>query len=1818
MNEETFQDEVWQDAVSQADGDDQRRSSSSGAPSTSRMVIAATFTADLLQSPLKFWMQELDIAVDLTLAPYGQIMQELLHPQSTLSRNATGINILLIRLEDWLRDRAERSVADNLEHIRAVSGEFLSALRTLRGRNSATTLVFLCPPSSSLPIGYYDAAIELQSELTAHLKSMPGVYCWTHKDLVRLYPVAEYADPESDRIGHIPYTSDYFVALATLFARRVAALRKPQYKVIAIDCDNTLWKGICGEDGPDGIELTPQHLQLQAMLVRQHDCGMLLCLCTKNNPEDVQAVFRGRPEMPLREEHLICSRSNWEAKSASLRSLSEELELSLDSFILIDDNPMECAEVMAHCPSVLTLQLPRNETEIPHFLDHVWAFDRVGVTEDAKRRTEQYKRNRARNEALQGAMDLEQFLASLALEVDVTPLQPQQLERVVELIQRTNQFNLTTIRRTASEIELLWSSRKMQIMVVHVRDRFGDYGLVGAVLFRSDQRSIDVDTFVLSCRVLARGVEHRIVNELGRIGREAALSQIVLRFRQSQRNAPAWKFLTDSFAQFRLPTKGDDLAPSAEIFAVPVEYAQFVSYEAAARPLAENELKLARVSAANTMGAPQWHETAYRLSRIGDIVRAVKASAPKRREGCARRAPPRTPTEAAVAEIWEAVLHVEQIGACDDFFELGGDSLLAVQAVSRIGSVLGLDLPLHEFFQEATVEKVASKLALTPTAGAAIARSTDAGPAPLSAAQRRLWFIDQLEGSNAAYHIPLALQLRGELDRHALQAALDRLLDRHTALRTVFDEISGEPVQQIKPDVTFALSLIDLSAVDSDLRDAEYLRRSHEELAAPFDLRSGPLIRGTLLRLSHDRHVLLIIMHHIVSDGWSTGILIRELSALYNAFRESKPDPLSPVPIQYADYARWDRQWLTANGAEERLRFWQRELQGIPELLELPTDRPRPAAQSYRGGSVCLVLEPQLTAELKAFSRARNLTLAMTLQAAWAIVLSRLSGQDSVVVGMPVANRRRTEVEGVIGFFVNTLALHMRLQADPTVHELLQRVKQTMVQAYAHQDVPFEQVVEALQPVRSLSHGAIFQVMFVLQNTPRSAPAFAGLSVTELEVPLQTAQFDLSLSLQESGGRLVGAINYASDLFDRETVEQWSVYFKSAISAMLRQPDLEVSRLQLMGAEERRRIVELFNVTDADYPREQLIHELFERRVEEASEAVAVVYNEERVTYAELNKRANQLARYLQRNGMRPGEYIPVLMTRSRQSVVAQLAVLKAGGAYVPVDTGMPRERQAFLLRDCGARLVLADVAKPAALEGDHTLWLEWSEMTSAVDAESTTNLGLSMTSAAPAYVMYTSGSTGAPKGVVVPHYAVNRLAINNGYARIDRHDCLAHHSNPTFDASTFEIWVALLNGARVVVVPQDIVLEARHFAALLEEQRVTALYLSVGLFNQYADALAAVFRRLRYLLVGGDALEPGAIRRVLRSSPPQHLLNAYGPTECTTFATTHPITAVAENAKSIPIGRPMSNARIYILDRWGQPMPVGLAGEIHIAGDGVALGYLNRPELTAERFVPDPFATNRDARMYKTGDLARWRTDGSIEYLGRNDDQVKIRGFRVELGEIETQLNRHSQVSESVVLAREDVPGTKCLVAYVVPSDRADAKALPSAETLRAHLKLALPEYMVPSAFVIVERMPLTANGKVDRRALPRPQPHAYTSQKYAAPQGETERTLALIWQELLQVERVGRNDSFFELGGHSLLGMQLVSRMQSSSGIDMPVRLLFEFPTLHELAAQVEDLRRTHLLKAIAIGGKEVEELLEAVATMPQSKVRQLLDELTMGGRQ
>ena len=1133
---------------------------------------------------------------------------------------------------------------------------------------------------------------------------------------------------------------------------------------------------------------------------------------------------------------------------------------------------------------------------------------------------------------------------------------------------------------------------------------------------------------------------------------------------------------------------------------------------------------------------------------------------------------PTTPTQQQLAQIWSQILKLDHIGIHNNFFELGGHSLLATQIISRIRQKLAIELPIRTIFESPTINQLASRIErennITDTSTIQpIARE---GNLPLSYAQQRLWFLAQLEPDSYVYNIPLAYHLTGKLNFAALEQSLRAIIARHESLRTNFLVKDGQPTQIIHEGIIWQITTTNLEHLSPEETEAQVEKITTQQAQQPFNLTQDCLFRAQLLILDKEEHILLLTMHHIISDGWSMNLLWSELIALYQAFNNNQTSPLSALPIQYLDFAVWQRQWLEEKIIPSELNYWKQQLAGHLPLLELPLDYPRPPVQTHKGAYQKITISQQLSQSLEGLAQKEGVTLFMLLLAAYQTLLHRYTGQSDIIVGSPIAGRNRAETEGLIGFFVNMLPLRTQVEAEQNFPELLQQVKETVLAAYDHQNLPFEKLVEELQPERNLSHSPIFQVSFNLVNTPSTELELPGIKTTPIEVKTHTAKLDLALALSQTSEGLEGVVEYNTDLFKAETINRLIGHFLTLLEAITVDTEENIARLPILTAAEEHQLLVEWNDTKAEYPN-LCIHQLFERQVEKTPEAVAVRFEEQELTYAQLNQKANQLAHYLQSLGVKPGSLVGICVARSIEMIIALLGILKAGGAYVPIDPTYPSDRIDYMLDDSQVSLLVT--TESLILKLPETTAKIVTFNTPEITSASKINLIAEVQPDNLAYIIYTSGSTGKPKGVAIAHQGLCNLATaQTKLFDVNSDSRILQFASFSFDAAIWEIVMALGSGAMLCMATKESLLPGINLLNLLKQQRITHLTIP-------PTALGALPQKelpdLEVIIVAGEACPPELAQQW---SKKHRFFNAYGPSESTVCATVAECKGIQD---SLPIGHPINNTEIYILDKNLQPVPVGVPGELHISSVGLAQGYWHRPELTQQKFIliPPLNKGGRGYRLYKTGDLAKYLPalkdtaapsgraklahNGKIEFIGRIDNQVKIRGFRIELGEIESALVQHPHIEQSVVIAREDTPGDKKLVAYLVSNQTI------TIEQIRNFLQATLPNYMIPMAFVTLEQMPLTPNGKIDRASLPKPESdRSNLKNAYVRPQTEIETKIAAIWQEALKIDKVGIYDNFFDLGGHSLLLAEVQSKLTEIFANKISMLDLFMYPTINAFA--------------------------------------------------
>ncbi|WP_159056754.1 amino acid adenylation domain-containing protein, partial [Streptomyces yokosukanensis] len=1138
---------------------------------------------------------------------------------------------------------------------------------------------------------------------------------------------------------------------------------------------------------------------------------------------------------------------------------------------------------------------------------------------------------------------------------------------------------------------------------------------------------------------------------------------------------------------------------------------------------------------------------------------------------------PRTPREEILCGLFAEVLGVPAVGIDDDFFVLGGHSLLATRLVSRIRSVLGAELVVRNVFQAPTVATLADRVAEAGVARPALTVKARPERIPLSPAQSRLWFLDKLEETTATYNLPLAVRLSGQLDRAALRAALEDVVDRHESLRTVFPEdAQGVPFQQILP-TTRAMQDFEVVETDETAVPTEISALAGER----FNLAVDPPVRFRLFALSETEHVLFLLTHHIASDGWSLAPMTRDISLAYAARCAGAEPSWSALPVQYADYTLWQRELLGAEEdpsslVSEQLAFWKQALEGVPDQLELPFDRPRPRVASHRGDTVFFELDAELHQRLISLGRTHQASLFMVVQAAFAALLSRLGAGNDIPVGTPIANRTDEAMADLVGFFVNTLVIRTDTTGDPSFQQLLARVREVSLEAFAHQDVPFELLVNELNPVRSTAQHPLFQVLLAMQNNTSVRLDLPDLSADVSLADTEVAKFDLTLELFEQHpgdgvpGGISGRLGYALDLFTADTAQRIAACFKRLLAAVAVDPDVSLSRIDLLSPEEHRQLVIECNDTAVPYADNTTLHQMFQEQAARTPDAPAVRCGAQELTYSQLNARANQLAHHLIARGVCPEQLVPICVERGFDAVVAVLGVLKAGAVYVPLNHEYPVHQLEFMVADVNAPLVITHARLQDRL-GDTSaerLLIDqvWHEIATRPD----TDPGVPVGPESLAHVIFTSGSTGTAKGVMIEHRSLCRIVDSDLFAGLGPGDVVAQPSNFSWDAFTFECWPALTSGAAMAVMDKEVLLDAATLKAALRHSKVTMMWLTAPLLRQHLQDCPDLLAGVTSVFYGGEAIDRPVVDALVDGPwAPERLIHGYGPSEATVFTTSYRVDRNTPRNGQIPIGRPVANTEVFVMDENGVLVPPGVPGELWVGGPGLARGYWNRPELTEERFIKHPFSDDPQARVYRSGDVVRWRADGQLEFVGRVDDQVKIRGLRVELGGIESALGRFPGLAEVAVVVREERPGDKRLVAYVVAEAGSEGV---DADALRAHVGGLLPEFMVPSAFVVLDRLPLTTNGKLDRRALPAPV-YEVTVAGGRGPRTAQEEILCGLFAEVLGVPAVGVDDDFFVLGGHSLLATRLAGRIRSVLGAELVVRNVFEAPTVATLADRVAE---------------------------------------------
>ncbi len=1737
---------------------------------STNIVISSTFTAEPLKEQLSWWCEKLNKKAKISFAPYNQVFQELMDINSLTSQN-TGLNLIMVRFEDWIRDNKSKDI----EKCNLIRNNFERLIDILKNKEkTAKYIVCIFPVSNHLGLSteVIDYIKELNNEWHNTVKNIEDVGLLDCTNLAKLYNIRVIFNPITDKVGHMPFSDEYYAALGTVIARKFSAFKSNPFKVIAVDCDNTLWKGIVGEDGALGVAIEEPYLELQKLLIQKYNEGILIVLSSKNNEADVWEVFDNNPHMLLKKEHLASWKINWESKYKGLRDLAKELNLGIDSFIFIDDNSKECYEMMANNPQVLTLQLPKEPKQIPMFLKHVWAFDKENITEEDKLRTKRYQIERQRQEIQRESSRLEDFLKELNLKIYINEIKEEDIARVAQLTQRTNQFNLSTIRRTEAEIENITKNSESKCWSIKVEDRFGEYGLTGVVIIEIRNETAFIDTFLLSCRVLGRQVEDAILVELCKYCKENDITKLEADFYPTKKNQPFEEYLRrtnwqqvlesekyikyellvesvdntiDSIEchfneeQYKAPNCDDtnnvitEVAASVEVKDAQQEYK--LTVESNWQVNINNEEELLHIS----LLMPLKYCTGKKLLEI-----------PKSKQQYTNShiyEAPRSNIEVELVNIWSAVLGAEVVGINDNFFELGGDSLKATSLVAKIHKALNVEVPLSEIFTNPTIKGISEYINNSEESiYSSIELVAEQDYYKMSSAQKRIYTLQQLEPNGTSYNIPGVLVLEGKLNINRLKEVFNKLIKRHEAFRTSFEIIDEVLVQKVHKEVIFEIACYEAeSEMEIDTLVKSFIRA--------FNLSKAPLLKVGVIKVQKDKHILMYDMHHIISDGTSIGILIKEFSKLYAG------ENLSPLRVQYKDFSEWQNKLFIGEGIKLQEEYWLEQLKGEIPVLNLPTDYQRPAVQSFEGDTIHFKVDMELTEKLRKLSKDTGTTMYMVLLSTFNVMLSKYSGQEDIIVGSPIAGRPHTDLENIIGMFVNTLAMRNYPIGEKYFKEFLKEVKENALNAYKNQDYQFEVLVDKLNVSRDLSRNPIFDVMFILQNINIDKITAEDLKISPYKSEDKISKFDITITAIEQRDSIDISIQYSTKLFNKSTMERMYKHLENIMQIVTGNTDIKLSNIEMLSEVEKRQLLLDFNNTKAEYLHIKTIHKLFEEQAEKNPDKVAVLQGEAILTYKQLNDKANQLAAVLQHRGVAPDSIVGMIVKRRPEMLVAMLGILKAGGAYLPIDPDYPADRIKYMLQDSNARLLLTS----SGLENIVDCELDKLIIDEALNCENICFKPLTAANAINlAYIIYTSGSTGKPKGVMIEHNSI--INFIKGITDIIDFNassilCL---TSITFDIMGLETLLPLTKGLKIVIADEETQKDQARISGIIEKEEITMLQATPSRIQMLMNGPEGItsLNKLNTIMVGGEALSE-ALLFELQKHTNAKIYNMYGHTETTIWSTVKELTT----EQKITIGKPIANTQIYILDKNNMLQAVGIPGELCIAGHGLARGYLNRPELEDEKFVQNPFETG--AMMYRTGDLARWLPNGDIEFLGRIDNQVKIRGYRIELGEIEKRLLLHHFVSEAVVIAKVDNSGVAYLCSYTVGE-----KELTGSE-LREHVSKTLPDYMIPSYFVKLDRIPLTPNGKVDRKSLPEPDANAVSGTEYQAPVSELEKKLAVIWQIVLGVEQIGINDNFFELGGHSLKAIKAVNMIKQQLNYDIGLKDIFQHGTIAALSKNIGD---------------------------------------------
>jgi len=1739
------------------------------------IVISASFTAEPMEASLRWWLQRHKIAKNITFAPYNQIFQQCFDRESQFSRN-TGENVILLRVADWVREIENDSAVEAQSVLKSNLQLFEEALKNRAG--TGKLFVFILPYNESVyPSNLNEIILEISNSILLLNETIIGVSVFDLRPDLPYYQIGTLYDAKQDEMGHIPFSLEGFHCIGTAIARKIVSFLKPAFKVIVVDCDDTLWDGVVGEIGVEKIRVDEPYLLFQQFLLSKYDSGFLLAMCSKNNEADVLEVFKKNGKMLLKLEHFATWRINWGAKSANIKSMAEELNLGLNSFVYWDDSAMECAEVMGSCPEIFTIRFPKFGKNIKHYLYHTWAFDQFRITDEDRKRNEMVKEENQRNQAMNSMGTMENFLKQLQLKVSIYELVDQTpmdiWVRASQLTFRTNQFNLNTKRRSEPELIDLVKNKNHRIWMVQVEDRFGQYGWVGLIIGVSKSAHYFVDTFLLSCRVLARGVEHALLDHLAQVAFVAGNKTLQLNFRPSEKNMPMEEFLekitwdnklvnsSDTIFELALPTENyrqNDLVieilkelpvnkvneninkekpvilPPKEKEILVQQEDTLISFELTSQ---ENLIHIAYYDAlfyhsAKKISLLPLYETKSRRLQ-NSLVPAVGAE------------------EIAMVKIWCELLSIDEVGVTDNFFALGGHSLLATRLISNISQNYSKTLNLKEFYENPEIRLLLQFLHNKNKEVSKIEKVVEAQYYPLSFSQKRLWALQHLDERSFAYNTPNNYLIDGSLQIPFLQKAFESLVERHEAFRTRFIVCDGVPFQKIYPIDTGFFKNLEMpeSQIEGFLRD---------ECERPFDLENENLFRVRLIRIGFNRHILHINMHHIISDGWSMEILEKEVAVMYEAFVKNMPNPLLPIIYQYKDFSAWHNKVISESDKKNELKeFWLQQLSGDLPTLELPLDFKRPVIQTHRGKICRFEFSKQHSQLLITFGKNNACGYFTVLQALLNVLIYKITSQKDIIIGAPVSGRNHSEFHQTVGFFVNTIALRNKINPTEDFLALVRQIDKTFAEAYDHQFYPFDLLIENLELERDFSRSPIFDIFTSFQKAESLATQPSFLQIQNYSVPIEISRFDLMFHFQESANLFYLDITYNTDLFLESTIHRIFSYFSQLLSTALVESHKKIGSYSLLNQNEIRN---LFAIGGVDTYKgiglkHQTIIGAFNRFIKLHANYCAVSDKGGELTYQELDHLSTNLAKSLMEAGIKKSDVVACLIPKSNDLLIALLGIMKAGGVYLPVDITLPEARVEYILNDSQCKICLTSGFSRKQTISKNCLFINWNEalITNPNEFILPVIFGNDL-----AYMIYTSGSTGLPKGVLLKHDGfVNMCYDQIKLFDVNSQDRVLWFASPSFDASLSEIFMAFLSGAKLVIPSKETIADTSIFEALLKSENISILTLPPVYLHQLNFNC---FKSVKTLITAGEAPILSDIKVLAHRL---RYFNAYGPTEASVCATAFRVSdEYAKINEIIPIGKPINGLAIVLLDENNELVPKGLRGQIAIAGIGLAHSYYNKPDLTAEKFI---YSEVLKDRLYLTGDVGYWDHENQLIFIGRIDDQVKIRGHRIELNEINTTIVALGLAEEVETLVWQN-QGEATLVCFLLKSKET------SFDKIREKLVSQLPHYMIPHSFVFLSEFPVNQNGKIDKEKLLKEYNPTLIDSIKSEPTNETEKELYEQLMGVLKTKELGIDDSFFDLGGDSIRAIQYVSKLRQC-GYQLSSKQVFMYPTIRQLAKTLTD---------------------------------------------